>query len=75
MMNDIEFNSLVEKINRDFIVRIKLAELAGRKKINIKNFKELELFVDSIPDLYLEISINKPENAAEALNLIKNNIK
>jgi len=71
MMPDNEWQLLKEKIEKEFPVRCKLAELAGRPKINIKNYKVLEAFDDTIPELFLEVSLNKPENVQAALELIK----
>ncbi len=71
MMTDAEFKALKDKIEKEFPVRIKLAELAGRPKINVKNYKALEEFDDTIAELYLEIALNKPENTQAALDLIK----
>lgn len=71
MMPDNEWKALKDKIEKEFPVRCKLAELAGRPKINIKNYKALEAFDDSIPELFLEIALNKPENVPAALELIK----
>ena len=70
-MTDEEYRNLINKINREFPVRLQLAELAGRPKINVKNYKALEAFDDSIPELFLEIALNKPENVEAALELIK----
>lgn len=70
-MSDAEWETLKNKIDREFPVRLKLAELAGRPKINSKNYKACEEFGDSIPELFLEISFNKPENVPAALELIK----
>jgi hypothetical protein len=71
MMTDAEWKLLKDKIEKEFPVRLKLAELAGRPKINPKNYKACEEFDDSIAELYLEIALNKPENADAALQLIK----
>ena len=71
MMPDAEWEALKQKIEREFPVRLKLAELAGRPKINPKNYKACEEFDDTIADLFLEVSINKPENVPAALELIK----
>lgn len=71
MMTDAEWKAIKDKIEKEFPVRIKLAELAGRPKINIKNYKALEAFDSSIPELFLEVSLNKPENIEAALQLIK----
>lgn len=70
-MNDQEWEALRDKINKEFPVRVKLAELAGRPKINIKNYKACEEFDASIAELFLEIAFNKPENVPAALELIK----
>jgi len=71
MMTDAEWAALKNKIEKEFPIRIKLAELAGRPKINIKNYKALEEFNATIPELFLEIALNKPENVPTALQLIK----
>lgn len=71
MMTDEEWNALKSKIDKEFPIRLKLSELAGREKINIKNYKVLEKFDDTIPELFLEIALNKPENIPAALELIK----
>ncbi len=71
MMTDAEWNALKTKIEKEFPVRVKLAELAGRPKFNIKNYKACEEFDATIAELFLEIAMNKPENASEALQLIK----
>lgn len=71
MMTDEEWATLKNKIDKEFPIRLRLAELAGRPKINIKNYKALEQFDDSIPELFLEIALNKPENVEVALQLIK----
>ena len=70
-MTDEEWATLKNKIDKEFPIRLRLAELAGRPKINIKNYKALEQFDDSIPELFLEIALNKPENIEAALQLIK----
>lgn len=71
MMPDNEWKALKEKIDREFPIRIQLAELAGRPKINIKNYKALEAFDSTIPELFLEVAMNKPENIEAALKLIR----
>jgi len=71
MMTDQEWETIKNKIEKEFPVRLKLAELAGRPKINPKNYKACEEFGDSIPELFLEISLNKPGNVPAALELIK----
>jgi hypothetical protein len=71
MMTDAEWNALKNKIEKEFPVRVKLAELAGRPKFNVKNYKACEEFDNTIADLFLEIALNKPENTQAALELIK----
>ena len=71
MMTDEEWNALKNRINKDFPIRLRLAELAGRPKINPKNYKACEEFDDTIPELFLEIALNKPENTEAALQLIR----
>ena len=71
MMTDEEWVTLKNKIEKEFPVRLRLAELAGRPKINPKNYKACEEFGESIPELFLEIALNKPENIEAALQLIK----
>lgn len=70
-MTDQEFNVIKQKIDREFPVRCQLAELAGRPKINVKNYKALESFDLTIADLFLEITLKFPENEAKALTIIK----
>lgn len=71
MMTDAEWKALKDKIEKEFPVRLKLAELAGRPKINPKNYKACEEFDDSIAELFLEIALNQPGNLDQALQLIK----
>jgi len=71
MMSDDDWKNLVSKIDREFPIRIKLATLAGRAPINIKNYKALEKFDDTIAELFLEIALNKPDVLELALILIK----
>lgn len=70
-MTDEEWTALKNKIEKGFIIRLRLAELAGRPKINPKNYKACEEFDETIPELFLEIAQNKPENIEVALQLIK----
>lgn len=70
-MTDEEWKTLKNKIDKEFPIRLRLAELAGRPKINPKNYKACEEFDDSIPELFLEIALNKPENVEVALQLIR----
>lgn len=71
MMTDEEWATLKNKIDKEFPIRLRLAELAGRPKINPKNYKACEEFNDTISELFLEIALNKPENVEAALQLIK----
>lgn len=71
MMTDAEWNDLKNKIEKEFPVRVKLAELAGRPKFNIKNYKACEEFDATISELFLEIALNKPENVEAALQIIR----
>lgn len=70
-MTEEEYQSLKNKIEERFPIRLKLAELAGRPKINPKNYKALEEFDATIAELFLEISLSKSENVEQALLLIK----
>jgi hypothetical protein len=72
MIPDNEWKALVSKIEKEFPVRIKLAALAGRNPINVKNYKACEAFDDTIAELFLEVALNKPENTETALELIRN---
>jgi hypothetical protein len=69
MMTDAEFNYLKEKIERQFPIRLRLAELAGRKRINVKKHQELMDFDDTIVELLQEVQAKKPENLSEAMSL------
>lgn len=79
-----QFQSILEKVEREWPIRLKLAELAGfesihpktgkPQKINPKNGSVLQgsPFDDlSIRELYLEVLFRKPENAEQALKLIQ----
>lgn len=70
-MTDAEWAALKAKIDKEFLIRLKLADLAGRPKINPKNYKACEEFDATIPELFLEVAQNKPENIEAALQLIK----
>lgn len=70
-MTDQEWVTLKNKIDKEFPVRLQLAELAGRPKINPKNYKACEALDNTISELFLEIAMNKPENVTAALALIK----
>ncbi len=70
-MTDEEFKAIKSKIDREFPVRLKLAELAGRSKFNAKNYNALMEFDSTIAELFLEIALNKPENILTALSVIR----
>lgn len=70
-MTDRVWEAFKNKIDKEFPIRLQLAELAGRPKINPKNYKACEAFDDTISELFLEIALNKPENVERALQLIK----
>lgn len=70
-MTDEEFKKLSDKIDREFPVRLKLAELAGFPKINPKNYKQCEEMDLTIKELYLEVIFRKPENEDAALAVIR----
>ena len=72
MMTDQEWATLKNKIEKEFPVRLQLAELAGRPKINPKNYKACEAFDETISELFLEIALSKPENLDKALVIIRN---
>lgn len=67
-----DLQSILDRVERDWPIRCKLAELAGFKA-NPKNVRALfETEFDlSIRELYLEILFRKPENADAALQLIR----
>lgn len=71
MIPDNDWKALVSKIEREFPIRIKLAILADRDPINIKNYKALEAFDDTIAELFLEVALDRPENIEAALQLIR----
>lgn len=70
-MTDEEFKALKEKIDKEFPVRLKLAELAGYGKINPKNYKACEQMDLTIKELYLEVIFKRPENVDQALQIIR----
>lgn len=70
-MTDEEFNTLKDRIDREFPIRLKLAELAGMGKINPKNYKACEALDQTIKELYLEVVFRKPENTEAALEVIR----
>lgn len=71
-----EYQVLIKKINKDWPLRCKLAELAGHKA-NPKNVRALmdTEFDLPISGLYLEVLFRKPENAERALKLIQDHYK
>lgn len=71
-LTEVQLQLLYKKIEREWPVRCKLAELAGHKA-NPKNVRALfETEFDlSIRELYLEVLFRKPENAEAALKLIQ----
>jgi hypothetical protein len=71
MIPDDEWKTLVSKIEKEFPIRIKLATLAGREPINVKSYKALEKFDDTIAELFLEIALNKPDRIGIAMLMIK----
>jgi hypothetical protein len=75
MTND-EVKAILSKIDKEWPVRCKLAELAGHKA-NPKNIKCLmdTEFDLNIRQLYLEVLFRKSENADAALELIRNYYK
>lgn len=70
-MTNEEFEALKFKIDKEFPLRLKLAELAGYGKINPKNYKACEQMDLTIKELYLEVLFKKPENIEAALKLIQ----
>lgn len=69
---DTEYTSLVDKINKEWPVRCRLAELAGHK-CNTKNPRTLvdTEFDLNIRNLYLEVLFRQPQNAEVALKLMQ----
>jgi hypothetical protein len=78
-MSEEEFKTLVNKINKEWPVRCKLAELAelAGHKANPKNIRALmdTEFDLGIRELYLEVLFRKPDNADIALQLIRDYYK
>ncbi len=72
-MTDDELKAIYDRINKEWPIRCKLAELAGHKA-NPKNPRCLfETDFDlNIRELYLEVLFRKPENVDAALQLIRN---
>jgi hypothetical protein len=69
-MTEAEYQKLKAKIEKEFPVRLKLAELAGLPKINVKNYKALEEFDMTIDELVLMVMDRKPENLPQAQQLL-----
>lgn len=72
-ITEAELQALFAKIDREWPIRIELANLAGFKA-NVKNPRALyETEFDlGIRDLYLEVVLRKPDNADLALQLVRN---
>ncbi len=72
-ITEAELQALCAKIDREWPIRIELANLAGFKA-NVKNPRALyETEFDlGIRDLYLEVVLRKPDNADLALQLVRN---
>ncbi len=71
-LTEAQLKHLIEKIEREWPLRCRLAELAGFK-VNPKNARALmdTEFDLGIRELYLEVLFRKPENADTALLLIR----
>lgn len=71
-LTEVQYQFLLKKIEKEWPVRCKLAELAGHK-VSPKNPRALmeSEFDLSIRELYLEVLFRKPENAEAALELIR----
>lgn len=71
-MTEAEFQTLLAKIDKEWPIRVQLANLAGFKA-SVKNPRALyETEFDlSIRDLFLEVTFRKPENTAVAMELIR----
>lgn len=67
------YQLLIKKIDKEWSIRCKLAELAGFKASpkNPRALMDTE-FDLNIRELYLEVTFRKPENADAALELIRN---
>jgi len=75
-LTESQYQALLKKINKEWPIRCKLAELAGFKT-NPKNVRALmdTEFDLNIRDLYLEVLFRKSENAETALELIRDHYK
>lgn len=71
-LSEEELKYLLQKIDREWPIRCKLAELAGFK-VNPKNVMALYKtpFDLSIHELYLEVLFRQPQNVDEALKAIR----
>ena len=71
-LSEEELKYLLQKIDREWPIRCKLAELAGFKA-NPKNIMALYKtpFDLSIHELYLEVLFRQPQNVDEALKVIR----
>ena len=71
-LSETEYQLLKKKIEREWPIRCKLAELAGHKA-NPKNIAALvgSEFDLNIRDLYLEVLFRKPDNSEAALKVIQ----
>jgi hypothetical protein len=71
-MTEAEFQAIVAKIEKEWPVRVALANLAGFKA-NVKNERALfETEFDlNIRELFLEVTFRKPENTVAALEIIR----
>lgn len=71
-MTEEELKFLIQRVDREWPIRCKLAELAGFKA-NPKNPRALmdTAFDLSIRELYLEVLFRQPQNVDEALKVIR----
>ena len=72
-LSEEKIDAILATIQKEWPIRIQLANLAGFK-CNAKNPRALyETEFDlGIRDLYLEVFLRKPDNAEAALTLIRN---
>lgn len=72
-LTEAELQTLFVKIEKEWPIRVQLANLAGFKA-NVKNPRALyETEFDlNIRELFLEVTFRKPENTAIAMELIRN---
>jgi hypothetical protein len=71
-LSEEELQVIFQKIEKEWPIRLRLAQLAGHK-CNAKNPRALmdTEFDLSIRELYLEVLFRQPHNAADALKLIQ----